>query len=231
MRWIKHLSLAHADAAISYILEEYGAEGYGVWWLILEDVAAPMEVGKMNPIAIHSVVKWAQICHCSVRRFRSIAIRLAEKNLIQLQTEMDRIQIEIPNILKYRDEYSKRSGETPDQEQIQIQIESRGRSETEKPSVSPKAQPNGTRLSEMNLPLVWEGWCRDELKWPGVKIEATFQTFRDYWISQPGVKGRKTDWLATWRNWCRRENEKTSVNGTQRKSKTETILEELRRAD
>lgn len=27
--------------------------------------------------------------------------------------------------------------------------------------------------------------------------------FRDYWNSQPGQKGVKTDWPATWRNWCR----------------------------
>lgn len=27
--------------------------------------------------------------------------------------------------------------------------------------------------------------------------------FRDYWNSQPGQKGVKTDWHATWRNWCR----------------------------
>ena len=121
MRWLKHLSLAHADEAVAYILEEYGAEAYGVWWLILEDVAAPMETGKMVPISCHSAVKWSQICHCSVRRFRSIAGRLAEKNLINVQTDIDRIRIEVPNVLKYRDEYSQRSGQTPDQEQIQIE--------------------------------------------------------------------------------------------------------------
>lgn len=27
--------------------------------------------------------------------------------------------------------------------------------------------------------------------------------FRDYWNSQPGQKGVKLDWDATWRNWCR----------------------------
>lgn len=27
--------------------------------------------------------------------------------------------------------------------------------------------------------------------------------FRDYWISQPGQRGVKLDWPATWRNWCR----------------------------
>ncbi len=29
--------------------------------------------------------------------------------------------------------------------------------------------------------------------------------FRDYWVAVPGAKGRKTDWVATWRNWVRRE--------------------------
>jgi len=28
--------------------------------------------------------------------------------------------------------------------------------------------------------------------------------FRDYWAAQPGAKGRKADWDATWRNWLRR---------------------------
>lgn len=27
--------------------------------------------------------------------------------------------------------------------------------------------------------------------------------FRDYWRAQPGQKGVKLDWPATWRNWCR----------------------------
>lgn len=28
--------------------------------------------------------------------------------------------------------------------------------------------------------------------------------FRDYWRGRPGEKGRKSDWPATWRNWCRK---------------------------
>jgi len=27
--------------------------------------------------------------------------------------------------------------------------------------------------------------------------------FRDFWTAQPGAKGCKLDWPATWRNWCR----------------------------
>jgi hypothetical protein len=32
--------------------------------------------------------------------------------------------------------------------------------------------------------------------------------FRDHWHSQPGQKGTKVDWSATWRNWCRRAAER-----------------------
>jgi uncharacterized protein YdaU (DUF1376 family) len=36
--------------------------------------------------------------------------------------------------------------------------------------------------------------------------------FVDYWIAQPGAKGRKADWPATWRNWVRNQR-KTASDG------------------
>jgi hypothetical protein len=35
--------------------------------------------------------------------------------------------------------------------------------------------------------------------------ERTFENFCDYWRAVPGAKGRKLDWDATWRNWCRND--------------------------
>ncbi len=43
MRWLKHMTMAHTDAAIDAAEDKFGAEAYGVWWHILEDIAAPME--------------------------------------------------------------------------------------------------------------------------------------------------------------------------------------------
>ena len=40
--------------------------------------------------------------------------------------------------------------------------------------------------------------------------------FRDYWSAQPGAKGRKTDWDATWRNWIRRAFEQPHRAAAQR---------------
>ena len=39
--------------------------------------------------------------------------------------------------------------------------------------------------------------------------------FRDYWTAQPGAKGVKLDWDATWRNWVRAERSKDTVSKPQ----------------
>lgn len=39
----------------------------------------------------------------------------------------------------------------------------------------------------------------------GLNPDRTFANFCDYWKSAPGSKGRKLDWDATWRNWCRND--------------------------
>lgn len=39
---------------------------------------------------------------------------------------------------------------------------------------------------------------------PSADIDAEMKIFEDYWNAQPGQKGVKVDWHATWRNWIRR---------------------------
>ena len=38
-------------------------------------------------------------------------------------------------------------------------------------------------------------------------FESEHRKFIDYWTAQPGQRGRKSDWPATWRNWIRRAAE------------------------
>lgn len=56
-----------------------------------------------------------------------------------------------------------------------------------------------------------DGWQPDQAlaDWtranaPAAANALEVERFRDYWTAQPGAKGRKTDWAATWRNWARR---------------------------
>lgn len=59
------------------------------------------------------------------------------------------------------------------------------------------------------LPADWAASAEDiefcKTERPELIPAQTEQRFRDYWIAQPGVKGRKADWPATWRNWVRNE--------------------------
>lgn len=39
------------------------------------------------------------------------------------------------------------------------------------------------------------------------ELSSQLERFRDHWVAQPGSKGTKLDWQATWRNWVRRAAE------------------------
>jgi len=63
----------------------------------------------------------------------------------------------------------------------------------------------GKRLaSDFSFPKEWEQFCQETR--PELSPVKTFDQFKDYWISQPGQKGVKLDWEATWRNWVRNTN-------------------------
>ena len=63
----------------------------------------------------------------------------------------------------------------------------------------------GKRLAnDFSFPLEWEQFCQQTR--PELHPTRTFDQFKDYWVAQPGQKGIKLDWFATWRNWVRSTN-------------------------
>jgi uncharacterized protein YdaU (DUF1376 family) len=66
----------------------------------------------------------------------------------------------------------------------------------------------GSRFDLQEMPDNWIDFCKQER--PELEPRKTFDAFRDYWIAQPGSKGLKADWTATWRNWIR--NTRVSPN-------------------
>ena len=88
-----------------------------------------------------------------------------------------------------------RARETDDDPGLQVQPPT--------PKIRPK---NGTRLpDDWTPPEDWIAWAREHTGWGRERVLDVADRFRDYWVSVPGAKGRKRDWLATWRNWVRRE--------------------------
>ena len=87
--------------------------------------------------------------------------------------------------------------------------------------------------------LLPEEWCSFCIKTrPELSAFDVWEQFRDYWIAQPGQKGVKTDWEATWRNWVRRQNApkvapadiaRTTVPGTKERDPALVKLDEDRK--
>ena len=61
----------------------------------------------------------------------------------------------------------------------------------------------GTRLPEHWLPPQ-EVITQMQDECPNVNQEMEFRKFCDYWRDQPGAKGRKVNWVGTYRNWIRK---------------------------
>lgn len=70
-------------------------------------------------------------------------------------------------------------------------------------TASKPSKARGTRLPDDWQPdQAIVDWTRTNA--PAAANSLEVDRFRDYWTAQPGAKGRKTDWAATWRNWARR---------------------------
>ena len=79
---------------------------------------------------------------------------------------------------------------------------------TSKPTKTKKPSPRARSSRGTRLPDGWQpdqalaDWTRANA--PDAANALEVDRFRDYWTAQPGEKGRKADWAATWRNWARK---------------------------
>ena len=64
--------------------------------------------------------------------------------------------------------------------------------------------------ADWTLPGPWCEWSVHDRGWTPEHAREVSHRFKDHWIAKPGKDGKKLDWLATWRNWCRNER----VNGS-----------------
>lgn len=67
------------------------------------------------------------------------------------------------------------------------------------PETKPAKKANrGTRLDVQTLPDEWGAFVKERA--PDLDPDLVFEEFKNYWVSQPGQKGVKLDWFATFRN-------------------------------
>lgn len=89
----------------------------------------------------------------------------------------------------------------------------------------PQRSRRGSRFALAALPDDWRAFCARAR--PDLDPQATFDRFADYWRAQPGQRGIRVDWAATWRNWCRNERPQRA-NGAGRAASAAALAEHNR---
>lgn len=91
------------------------------------------------------------------------------------------------------------------------------RSETETETVKERekklAAKHGSRIhSDFTINDDMRSWAKEHT--PNVDVDKKLPEFIDYWAGVAGVKGVKLDWVGTWRNGMRKQQEFAERDGT-----------------
>jgi len=107
MRWFKHLSTSWHDEKLSRLVDEHGLNGYGFWWRLLEIISHQLDE-KGKTCCVFSPRMWSKHFGISVKTFRKFSQTLLSLDLICWREWDTLIEISVPNLLKFRDEWTKR---------------------------------------------------------------------------------------------------------------------------
>ena len=159
MRWFKHVSDAHDDEFLVSIIAEFGWQGYGWWWALLERIAGQWKPAKGGvPEARFRVTELAGFLSTKPRILRAFLSRAAHAGKMRADEVVlpagTTVVIRCDKLLEIKDEYSKRSRHTPKQypdnvRPIEVDVEVDVEVEEKK-----KSQ-NTTRIPRKRNPRVW----------------------------------------------------------------------------
>lgn len=113
MRWVKHLTSSRQDEKLARLIAAHGLAAYGLWWAVVEVVAERVERDS-QPTVTYPVSVWSHRLSLRGSHIRSAMAKLVVSGLVTTEWNRSELTVTIPNLLKYRDEYSRKSGHAPD---------------------------------------------------------------------------------------------------------------------
>jgi hypothetical protein len=118
MKYLKHVTVAGEDEKIQALRSQHGLAAYGAYWLILEKIATQFRAESISTSLTLSVRKWGQHVEMKPTWIRKVLMSGHSLGLWSAVTNGELITINVPNLLKYCDEYTKKvrrvSGQTPE---------------------------------------------------------------------------------------------------------------------
>jgi len=181
MKWFKHETDAKDSEKMKALKHELGWSAVGRYWAVMEIVASKMD-GSERCHYEQSESEWLSFLGLKRNKLKTFLECLKNVFKIKVVCSENIIKIEIPNLLKKRDDYSKKSVQGSDsvstKSPLEVEEEKEVEGDKEKPIV----------LSENET-------------WKIIKLE----TFEKRWKSYPGTKaGKKAStkhWNASIKNY------------------------------
>lgn len=157
MKWFKHMTASADDEKLAALVGQGGVDGlalYGAYWRMAEIVAKQME-GKSPSCAVtYPVWRWTQLMFTRKSHLCSVLSQLKKVGLLSADGDPktdQHITVRMPNLLKYRDEYSKKSGHAPDIVQSYTELDGEGDTEAEI-TVSVPTEPHPDKSGQVVSP-------------------------------------------------------------------------------
>lgn len=124
MKWFKHMTETRDDEKLCKIMTEYGPMGYGVYWIVMEMIAKQVDKTGLDYVTYPEDI-WKRNLMLSTRKLTEVFSFFARAEIFSVSFEkkgaeksQKTITVTAPNILKYRDEWSRKkarnSGVTPE---------------------------------------------------------------------------------------------------------------------
>lgn len=114
MKWFKHMTNSSLDERLARFTDKYGLEAYGFFWRVLEAIAANVDETNRKHIQ-YSTKTWCKLLGIRPQTFRKLIQESSVLGLFQVSFNSDLVTVESPNILKYRDEWTRKKSRTPEQ--------------------------------------------------------------------------------------------------------------------
>jgi len=182
MRWFKHMSDSADDEKLASLLGTHGVEGYGLWWFILEVVAKQIPKDSDKCSVSYPLAYWLRITgiyhHAKLRKMlqsmhdlRLMSVQCPNNvgNISSISLK-DVLTISIPNLLKFRDEYSKKSGQKKDTLRSKMEREMEIQKQTLKPFVEPVKKP-ARQVKEQLSESDWISSLKTDPSFVGIDID------------------------------------------------------------
>lgn len=211
MKWFKHQSQSHTDEKLADLLSDCGLEGYGFWWLLMEVVAEQCTDDKCY--ATYSLPHWSRLLYSHHNRVSKYLGKLEVIGIVTVEYIKSKIRVTIPNLLKYRDEYSRKSGQRPDN--VPPKKEKEKEKEIQKEKIEePKSKPIAETVKKTVQPSIkksdseWLEEIKNNPAYQGMNFDVEIGKAQA-WCMTKGRKCSRPFLL----NWFNRADKQVSING------------------